>query len=253
MADFFIHHNRSAVMSGHSKWSTIKRQKGVTDSRRSAVFTKLGRLITVAARLGGSDPAMNFRLRLAIDKAKSANLPNDNIERAVKSGTGADKDTQTKDVLYEGFGPGGAAILVEAVTDNGNRTAAEVRRVFVKYGGSLGAQHSVGWMFARRGVMRVPLASVPPARRQELELALIDAGAEDVGEADAQLVITAAPDRLARVSRAVADRRFSAEIDVEYVPTTITTIAGAAQTKLYDLLEALDELDDVTRITCNET
>jgi YebC/PmpR family DNA-binding regulatory protein len=235
-------------MSGHSKWSTIKRQKGLTDSRRSAVFTKLGRLITVAARLGGGDPNMNFRLRLAIDQAKSANLPNDNIERAVKAGTGADKDAHTKDVLYEGFGPGGAAVMVEAVTDNSNRISNEVRNVFTKHGGSLGSQHSVGWMFILRGVIRAPLAA-DRAKREAQELALIDAGAEDVREEDEQLVAITTPDNLSKVRAALTG---SVEADVEYIPTTTTVIDEPTRLKLHGLLEALEALDDVTRVTSNE-
>lgn len=237
-------------MSGHSKWSTIKRQKAVTDSKRSAAFTKLARLITVAARIGGGDPDMNFRLRLAIDKAKAANVPNDNIERAIKSGTGEGKDTQTKDVLYEGFGPGGVAIMVEAITDNSNRTAAEVRGVFSKHGGSMGGQNSVGWMFERSGVAQIPLPA--PQSREALELELIDAGATDVRDDSGQLVITCAPELLMSIRQLLAKSGFTAEADTEFLPTTTVTVDAATRENLYNLLGALDDLDDVTHVYSND-
>lgn len=238
-------------MSGHSKWSTIKRQKGITDSRRAAAFTKLGRQITVAARLGGGDPDMNFRLRLAIDKAKSANLPNDNIARAIKAGTGAGKDALTKDVLYEGFGPGGVAVLVEAITDNSNRTAAEVRGVFTQHGGSMGSHNSVGWMFALSGVTRLPLPA-QASQKEALELACIDAGATDVREEGDQLLVISAPDKITNISQILKDRGHSAAADIEFMPTTTVEISDHDRQKLYVLLEALDDLDDATRISSNE-
>lgn len=238
-------------MSGHSKWSTIKRQKGVTDARRSAVFTKLGRQITVAARLGGGDPAMNFRLRLAIDTAKAANLPNDNIDRAIKAGTGEGKDTVTKEVVYEGFGPGGVAIMVEAITDNSNRTSAEVRNTFAKYGGSMGSQNSVGWMFSLLGVTRLPITAVHD-RLEALELQLIDVGADDVREEADQLVILSTPEKIPAIRQVIADIQ-EIETSVEFVPTTTVDVPEQEMTKLHSLLEALDELDDVTRVSSNET
>lgn len=237
-------------MSGHSKWSTIKRQKGITDSRRSAAFTKLGRQITVAARLGGGDPAMNFRLRLAIDTAKGANLPNDNIERAIKAGTGEGKDALTKEVLYEGFGPGGVAIMVEAITDNSNRTSAEVRNVFTKHGGSMGSHNSVGWMFALQGVTRAP-ATNDPGRLEALELQLIDAGADDVRIEGDQLVIISAPEKLPALRLVLGDAS-DIESNIEYVPTTTVELDDDTRLKVHALLEALDELEDVTRVSSNE-
>lgn len=238
-------------MSGHSKWSTIKRQKGITDSRRSAVFTKLGRQITVAARLGGGDPAMNFRLRLAIDTAKAANLPNDNIERAIKAGTGEGKDSLTKEVLYEGFGPGGTAIMVEAITDNSNRTSAEIRNVFTKHGGSMGSHNSVGWMFALSGVTKVALTA-DHDQLESLELLAIDAGADDVREEDAQIVIISSPEKVSAI-RAILEKTIS-NIDtaIEYMPTTTVEVNDQDRQKLHTLLEALDELDDITRVSSNE-
>jgi YebC/PmpR family DNA-binding regulatory protein len=239
-------------MSGHSKWSTIKRQKAVTDAKRSAAFTKLGRQITVAARLGGGDPLMNFRLRLAIDKAKAGNMPNDNIDRAIKAGTGEGKDSQTKDVLYEGFGPGGVAIMVEAITDNPNRSAAEVRTTFTKHGGSMGGQNSVGWMFTRSGVIRLPKSSVSDDQVEALELLAIDAGATDVSVDGDELVIITPVEQLRTIHETVAATAPAAEADVEFVPTTTTAIDPATQEKLHALLGSLDDLDDVTRVTSNE-
>lgn len=238
-------------MSGHSKWSTIKRQKGIADSRRSAVFTKLGRQITVAARLGGGDPVMNFRLRLAIDTAKAANLPNDNIERAIKAGTGEGKDSLTKEVLYEGFGPGGVAVMVEAITDNSNRTTAEVRNVFTKHGGSMGSHNSVGWMFALRGVTKIPAAMEHQAL-EDLELQLIDAGADDVQEEGDLLIVLSPPEKVPAVRGMLEKITATVESAVEYVPTTTVDVDDSAREKLHILLEALDELDDVTRVTSNE-
>ncbi len=235
-------------MSGHSKWSTIKRQKSVTDARRSVVFTKYARLISVAARLGGADPASNFRLRLAIDKAKAANLPNENIERAIRAGSGEGKEGQSKEMLYEGFGPGGVAILVQAITDNPNRTAAEVRSLLTKHGGSMGSHNSVGWMFTSKGVIRLPSAI-----SEELELGVIDAGAEDVRQEDGASIIMSSVDALESVKNWLADRGLaSSEAEVELLPTTMVAVEEDVRLKLNDLLGALDELDDVTNIFTNE-
>lgn len=239
-------------MSGHSKWSTIKRQKAVTDARRSAVFTKYGRLITVAARLGGSDPSMNFRLRLAIDKARAANMPNNNIERAIQAGAGAGKEGQTKEVMYEGFGPGQVAIMVQAITDNSNRTAADVRTVFSKHGGSMGGQNSVGWMFASKGVLRIPLSGLKDLSDDDLSLSLIDRGAEDVQRESDHLVITTSPDQLHSIQEWLTANHLTAEAEVELVPSTTVSVDPSVREKLYELLSALDELDDVTSVSSND-
>lgn len=239
-------------MSGHSKWSTIKRQKAITDARRSAAFTKLARQITIAARLGGGDPVMNFRLRLAIDKAKGANVPNDNIDRAIKAGTGEGKEGLSKEVLYEGFGPGGVAIMVEAITDNSNRTAAEVRGVFTKFGGTLGGQNSVGWMFIRGGLIQADVQRLTKEQREVLELSLIDAGATDVRLDGDQLAVTTSLEDLAAVQHRLQETVAGAASDVEYLPTTTTTVSDSDREKLHTLLEHLDELDDVTHVSTNE-
>lgn len=238
-------------MSGHSKWSTIKRQKAVTDAKRSAAFTKLARQITVATRLGGGDPTMNFRLRLAIDKAKAGNVPNDNIERAIQAGTGEGKEGQTKEMLYEGFGPGGVAILVEAITDNNNRTAAEIRGAMNKHGGTMGGQNSVSWMFSRSGVLRIPLSALGE-KLESVELAAIDAGATDVRAEGDQLLTLCPPERLKDVQGVLHESGLAAEADIEFVPTTTAATDNAAREQLHVLLEILDALDDVTGVTSNE-
>lgn len=240
-------------MSGHSKWSTIKRQKAVTDSRRAATFTKLARLISVTARSGGGDPAMNFRLRLAIDKARSANLPNDNIERAIKAGTGEGKEGQAKEVVYEGFGPGGVAVIVNALTDNPNRTAAEVRAAFTKHGGSLGGQNSVAWMFRLRGLLTIPKQSVSATDREALELAAIDAGADDVREDGRGLLIECSPDRLPILRQSLDNfARGSVDADTALAPQNTVAVDGAIAAQLHELYDALEEFPDVTSLATNE-
>lgn len=240
-------------MSGHSKWSTIKRQKGIADSKRSAAFSKLGRLITIAARTGGKDPAMNFRLRLAIDKARDVNMPNANIERAVAAGSGEGKNAVSREALYEGFGPAGVAIMIEAITDNPNRTSAEIRSLLTKAGGSLGAHNSVGWMFSLRGVVRINNQSVPPAQRDELFLAAIDAGTDDVREEPDQAVFVTSPDRLQAVKAWLESRGLSvANAQLEFLPTTTVSVPEPERPALYALLEALEDHPDVTDVFSND-
>src|SRR6476659_31053 len=173
-------------MSGHSKWSTIKRQKGVNDSKRSAMFTKVAREIAVAARAGGGDPDANYRLRLAIDKARSINMPADNIKRSIEKATGGGEAEQFEEIVYEGYGPGGVAVLVEAATDNRNRTAAEVRSIFTKTGGQLAGSGAVAWQFEPRGLIAVPRTGSVDA--DEVALTAIDAGAEDVDTDDQEAI-----------------------------------------------------------------
>src|SRR5215211_5548826 len=175
----------SGAMSGHSKWSTIKRAKGITDAKRSAVFTKVAREISVAARTGGADPDANYRLRLAIEKARSVNMPADNIKRTIDKATGGGDAEQYEEIVYEGYGPGGVAILVEAATDNRNRTASEVRAVFTKAGGQLAGSGAVAWQFEPRGVITIPSNGQDP---DDVALAAIDAGAEDVDTSGDELV-----------------------------------------------------------------
>ncbi len=236
-------------MSGHSKWAQIKRQKGVADVRRGALFTKLSREITVAARQGGGDPDMNFRLRLAVQKARENNMPADNIERAIKRATGGGDSAELQEITYEGYGPGGVAILVDALTDNRNRTVAEVRSVFTRAGGSLGESGSVAWQFESRGVVTVNAAGRDP---EEIELAAIDAGAQDVESEHETVEVYTAPGDLENVRRALLDAGCevtSAELSM--VATAPLSVAGDQAGQVLRLLDKLEELDDVQRVYSN--
>lgn len=240
-------------MSGHSKWSTIKRQKGIADSKRSAAFSKLGRLITIAARTGGKDPAMNFRLRLAIDKARDVNMPNANIERAIAAGAGEGRGEISKEVLYEGFGPGGVAVMVQAVTDNPNRTSAEIRMLFSKAGGSLGTHNSVGWMFSLNGVVRVGAAEVSAAEKEQLFLEAIDAGTDDVREEPAEILFVTVPEKLQTIKTWIEARGLKiTNAQLEFLPTTTVVVDETARANLYTLLEGLDDHPDVTDVFSND-
>jgi YebC/PmpR family DNA-binding regulatory protein len=237
-------------MSGHSKWSTIKRQKGVTDAKRSAVFTKVAREISVAARQGGGDPDANYRLRLAIEKARSVNMPADNIKRTIDKATGGGDAEQFEEIVYEGYGPGGIAILVEAQTDNRNRTAAEVRSMFSKAGGQLAGSGAVAWQFEPRGLIEVPRAGIDV---DEVTLAAIDAGAEDVDTDDDETVaIYTAPGELEAIRKALE----TGGIPVESAESTMVArqtvgLDSAKARQALRLVELLEDLDDVSRVTAN--
>jgi len=232
-------------MSGHSKWSTIKRAKGAKDAARGAVFTKIGNAIAIAAR-SGTDPETNFALRLAIDKAKAANMPGNNIQRAidrVKDKSAA----QLQEVLYEGYGPGGTAILVECATDNTNRTYPEVRLAFSKHGGNIAEKGSVAFQFDHKGMIRVKESG------DDVMLAALDAGAEDVQEEDGESVIYTANTDLAKVRDALKDAGLEVtEAELTYVPnTTIEITDESTAGKIMRLMDALDELDDVVNTHVN--
>jgi YebC/PmpR family DNA-binding regulatory protein len=237
-------------MSGHSKWSTIKRQKGVTDAKRGALFTLVAREISVAARQGGGDPDANYRLRLAVEKARSVNMPSDNIKRTIDKATGGGEADQFEEIVYEGYGPGGVAVLVEAATDNRNRTAAEVRSIFTKTGGQLAGSGAVAWQFEPRGLIAVTRgAKVDP---DEVGLAAIDAGAEDVETDDDTIEIYTSPGDLESVRKALE----GAGVPVDSAENTMV----AKQTVELDsnkarqalrLVELLEDLDDVQRVTAN--
>jgi YebC/PmpR family DNA-binding regulatory protein len=234
-------------MSGHSKWSTIKRQKGVTDAKRSAAFTKVAREISVAARQGGGDPDANYRLRLAIEKARSANMPADNIKRSIEKATGGGEGEQYEEIVYEGYGPGGVAILVEAATDNRNRTAAEVRSIFAKAGGQLAGSGAVAWQFEPRGLITV-VARDP----DEVALAAIDAGASDVDTTVDPVEIFTEPGDLEGVRKALEAAGVaveSAESAMIAKQTVELDVARARQA--IRLVELLEDLDDVQRVTAN--
>jgi YebC/PmpR family DNA-binding regulatory protein len=237
-------------MSGHSKWSSIKRQKGLNDTKRGAVFTKVAREIMVAARSGGGDPDGNFRLRLAIDKARSVNMPMDNIKRAIERAAGAGEGEQFEEIVYEGYGPGGVAVLVEAATDNRNRTAADVRSIFTKAGGQLAGAGAVAWQFEPRGLIAVGSNGKDA---DEVALAAIDAGAEDVDTSDGERVeVYTSPADLQRVRKALDDAGVSIETaeNAMVAKTTVEVDANRARQNLR-MIEALEDLDDVQRVTAN--
>jgi YebC/PmpR family DNA-binding regulatory protein len=236
-------------MSGHSKWSSIKRQKGVNDVKRGAIFTKMGREIAVAARQGGGDPEGNFRLRLAIEKARGANMPLDTIKRAIEKATGGGDADQFEEIIYEGYGPGGVAILVEAATDNRNRTAADVRSVFAKAGGQLAGSGAVAWQFEPRGLISVPRARIDA---DEVALMAIDAGAEDVDTDSDPLEISTQPGDLERVRRALEKAGVKVEsAESTMVPKQTVELGLDKARQALRLVDLLEDLDDVQRVTAN--
>lgn len=233
-------------MSGHSKWHSIKHKKGAADAKRGKVFTKMAAEIAVAAQ-GGADPTMNFKLRLAIQKAKAANVPAANIDRAIARGSGQGDGAKLEELTYEGYGPAGVAIMVKALTDNRNRTGAEVKSTFSKHGGNLGAPGSVSYMFEQKGV----IVCKPGLDSDELSLLAIEAGADDIDDSGDQLVIYTGPSSLEKVRDAVGeDNVESAEVKQEPSQTVMVEDASKAKTIL-NLMEALDDLDDVVDVTSN--
>ncbi len=233
-------------MSGHSKWATIKHQKGIKDARRGAAFTKFANLISVAAR-SGADPEMNFKLRLAVDQARKAGVPNTNIERAVKRGAGLDGGAALEEVLYEGYGPGGVAVMVGTATDNRNRTAAEVRSAFTKHGGSLGTAGSVAYQFNQKGVIGIKAADAEAAT-----LDAIEAGAEDIDEIEGGLIVYTGPTELDAVRKALTEAGYEVEsAELSYIPQTMVAVQGKSAETITKLMDTLDELDDVTETVTN--
>jgi YebC/PmpR family DNA-binding regulatory protein len=236
-------------MSGHSKWSQIKRQKGTNDARRGQLFTQLGREIQIAAREGGGDPDANFRLRLAIQKARESNMPLENVERAVKRGTGGGESGNLDEITYEGYGPGGAAVLVQVMTDNRNRTVGEVRNVLSKHGGTLGETGSVGWQFQDRGVISVTLHD---GNAEELELAAIDAGAIDVTVDGDNLEVFTEPQMLDAVRIALQARKADiVNAERGLVPSTTISLDSKHVAQMLRLVDRLEELDDVQKVYSN--
>ena len=237
-------------MSGHSKWSTIKRKKGAADAKRGALFGKLSKAITVAAREGGGDAEMNPALGLAVQKAKAGNMPNDNIQRAIDKGTGAGSDADTYErITYEGYAPGGVAVLVDVLTDNRNRAASDVRYIFSKNGGKLGTSGSVAYLFERKGVILVPKDS---ADEDELMEAALEAGAEDVEEQENDYRIVTSPENFMTVRDALDNAGIpheNAEITME-AQNSIDLDAGTAKQTLR-LIDALEENDDVQEVYAN--
>ena len=236
-------------MSGHSKWSQIKRQKGVADAQRGQLFTKLAKEIIIAAKQGGPDPNANFRLRMAVQKARDNNMPADNIDRAVKRATGGAEGAEIAEITYEGYGPAGTAVLVEVATDNRNRCVAEVRNVFTRAGGNLGESGSVAWNFDARGLISaVPNGQDP----DEVALYAIDAGAEDVQVGDGTIEVYTAPADLEKVKKALEERQVKVEsAESARVPKTTVQLDEKSAVQMLRLVEKLEALDDVQRVYFN--
>jgi YebC/PmpR family DNA-binding regulatory protein len=238
-------------VSGHSKWSSIKHKKGAADAKRGKLFSKLTRAIIVAAREGGGDASANLALQNAIEKARSYSMPKDNIERAIARGAGSDGEADAYEpIVYEGYGPSGVALIVEALTDNKNRTAAEVRLIFSKHDGNLAGSGAAAHLFERQGIVLVPADGVD---EDELTMAAADGGAEDVALDGSTFEITSTPESLSAVREAVEGAGFAVEsVEVARVPTTTVTIEDeAAARKILRLMDALEETDDVQDVFAN--
>jgi YebC/PmpR family DNA-binding regulatory protein len=236
-------------MSGHSKWAQIKRQKGANDVKRGAMFTKMGREIAVAARAGGADPDGNSRLRLAIERARAVNMPAETIKRAIEKATGGGEGEQFEEIIYEGYGPGGVAILVEAATDNRNRTAADVRSVFSKAGGQLAGSGSVAWQFEQRGVIALMPDQGDP---EQLELAAIDAGADDVDTAGDQVEVYTKPHDLEAVRKNLEMAGIKIEsAELTMIAKNTVELEESKARQALRLVELLEDHDDVQRVTAN--
>jgi YebC/PmpR family DNA-binding regulatory protein len=236
-------------VAGHSKWANIKRKKEKEDARRGKAFTKVTRELMVAAREGGGDPNANFRLRLAIERARAVNMPNDNIERAIKRGIGEVEAAKFEETLYEGYGPGGVAIMLEILTDNRNRTAGEIRYLFNKYGGNLGETGCVSWMFDKKGSITVQMGS---ESEDDFMLAALEAGAEDVVVADGIGQVFTSPEDFQDVRTALAEQGYNIQqAEITNVPQNTVAVAGEEAAQLVKLIEALEDNDDVQEVYAN--
>ncbi|CAH2032015.1 YebC/PmpR family DNA-binding transcriptional regulator [Trichlorobacter ammonificans] len=235
-------------MSGHNKWSTIKHKKGAADAKRGKIFTKLIKEISIAAKLGGGDPAANPRLRTAIDKAKSENMPKDNIERAIKKGTGGMEGVTYEEIVYEGYGPGGVAVLVEVMTDNRNRSVSEVRSIFTKCNGNMGESGCVAWMFDKKGLITYDRS----VDFEQLFEAALELGAEDVTEEDEQFEVTTEPARFIEVREALEAKGFKHQnAEVTMIPQTLVKLEGKQAESMLRLMERLEDNDDVQNVYAN--
>ena len=237
-------------MAGHSKWAQIKHAKAVTDHRRGKQFTRLAREVIVAARQGGGDPDANFRLRMAVQRAKDANMPNDNIERAIKRGTGeSDDGVQMIEAIYEGYGPGGVAIMLETLTDNRNRTVSDVRTTLTRAGGNLAESGAVSWQFEKKGVITVETSE---EEAEDLALVAIDAGADDFDSYDSTLQLFSTPETLEEVRSALESEDASiSSSEVSLIPSHTVPLDNRAAGQILRLLDQLEELDDVQKIYSN--
>ena len=236
-------------MSGHSKWSSIKHKKAATDAKRGKIFTKLIKEITVSARMGGGDVDANPRLRAAIQAAKSENMPKDNIERAIKKGTGELEGVNYEESVYEGYGPGGAAVLIESLTDNKNRTVADIRHIFSKAGGNMGESGCVAWMFDKKGYIAIENKAVDEEALME---AALDAGAEDIREDDSNFEVITAPEDFETVKSAIDSASIPYLVaEVTMLPQTTTYLKGREAEQMVKLMEALEDCDDVQKVYTN--
>jgi YebC/PmpR family DNA-binding regulatory protein len=236
-------------MSGHSRWSQIKRKKGKADVQRGKLFSKILREITVAARNGGGDPKANMRLKAAIESAKEANMPADNIKRAVQKGTGELPGESYEEITYEGYAPGGVAVMIDVLTDNRNRTGPEIRHTFEKFGGNMGSSGAVAWMFERKGIIT---ADAERISEDELLDKALEAGATDFRRVEKAFEITTAPAQMDAVRDALAQARVPiVEAQVTYVPQSTVRVEGKEATSVVKLIEALEELDDVQSVYAN--
>jgi YebC/PmpR family DNA-binding regulatory protein len=236
-------------MSGHSKWSSIKHKKAATDAKRGKIFTRLIKEITVAARMGGGDIEANPRLRSAVQAAKADNMPKDNIERAIKKGTGELEGVSYEEIIYEGYGPGGAAVLVESLTDNKNRTVAAIRSIFGKNGGNLGENGCVAWMFDKKGYIAIERSTVDEDVLME---AALEAGAEDIREDDSNYEVITEPGEFEAIKEAI-DKASIPYLDAEVtmLPQTTTDLAGQEAEQMVRLMEALEDCEDVQKVYTN--
>ncbi|MGE0821785.1 MAG: YebC/PmpR family DNA-binding transcriptional regulator [Candidatus Binatia bacterium] len=236
-------------MSGHSKWSTIKHKKALKDARRGKLFTKLIKDLTIAARIGGSDLSANPRLRTALAAAKAASMPNDTIDRAIKKGAGELEGVQYEEVTYEGHGPGGVAIMLQALTDNKNRTVSEIRHFFSKHGGSLGAPNSVAWMFTKKGILTVEKSQAEEDQLMELAL---EAGAEDVSVGEDFFEVSTAPEDFEAVREALEKANVPlASAEVTMIPQNTVNLSGKEAEQTLKLLDILEEHDDIQSVSAN--
>ena len=236
-------------MSGHSKWASIKHKKGAVDAKRGKIFTKLIKEITVATRMGGKDPESNARLRTAIAAAKAENMPKENIERGIKKGTGELEGSTYEEATYEGYGPGGVAVLVEVLTDNKNRAVADVRHLFERHGGSLGAAGCVAWMFSQKGLIVLPRDQTNEERLFEVAL---EAGAEDIKEGEKEFEVVTEPSLFEQVKAAIEDAELTPILaEITMIPKTTTNLEGKHAQQMLTLMELLEDNDDVNHVYAN--
>jgi len=236
-------------MSGHSHWANIAAKKGATDKKRGKLFGKLSRVIIVAAQHGGGDPTMNLTLRYAIDKARKASMPRDNIERAVKKGCGESSGANFEEVLYEGYGPAGVAVLCEILTENRNRTAAEIRKIFEVHGGNLGATGCVAWMFQRKGLFLIPAEHTDEETLFEIAL---ESGADDVKRSGDLFEVTCSPEEFQAVSESLEGQQIPTDVaEISRIASSTVDLDAAAARKVLALMDALEDQDDIQNVTAN--